>query len=112
MATRIFRMTATLAAGQSNLEMTGSPLAPPSGIKWTVVELRAAFANDGFVQGFFDTELYHSLDSRVTDQVNAPRVVALDVVQPHRYRVLVSDLSGAGGDVEVEVTAEESPQGA
>jgi hypothetical protein len=110
MATRIFTLLATLGAGDQNTELTGSPLSPPSGIKWTIVELRVENAMDSHVDGYFDTEKYHTIYQEDVNQHSQPHVVALDVVQPHAYHVFASDDSGGGGDVKVTIVVEESPQ--
>src|ERR687885_392032 len=110
MATRKFRLSDTLTGSQSNKTVSGSPLAPPSGIKWTVVEVRPAFGSSGKLDLYFDTELYHTFSDTVTTQYSQPRVIALDIVQPHQLRVLATDESGSSNTIDVEITIEESPQ--
>lgn len=111
MATRIFRLYGTLGVSAADQVLTNGPLSPPSGIKWTVVEYRPAMGDLGHIDCFFDTELYHTLVQESTNQIAMPRVVALDIVQPHQLRVLATDDSGNGQDVDIEIVVEESPQG-
>ncbi len=109
MATRTIRLLFSVVANALGIELTNAPLAPPSGVKWTVVELRPFFQGRGRVFGKFDTELYHEIDQRDVVQYGMPHQVALDIVQPHKYDVFVDDESGfanAGGE---DVVIEESP---
>jgi len=110
MATRIIPLTITLAANDAQIAMTGGPLSPPSGIKWTVVELRVAMGDLGYIQFYFDSELYHTVYQSQVDQYGKPETLALDIIQPHQYRILATDLGGVGQDVVVQVVVEESPQ--
>lgn len=109
MATRIFRQTFT-NAGADTVDANEGPLTPPSGIKWTIVELRLAGGGAGKVECFFDTELYHTIDQEVTNQFGKPDTLALDIVQPHQYRQRFTDTSGGANNSVLEVVVEESPQ--
>lgn len=110
MATRITRVSATVAGSASGTALTGSPLTPPTGLKWTIVELRPTFEGAGQVDFYFDTELYHTVDSEDVNQYGKPQTVALDVVQPHQYRILGTDRSGSNNLIIVDIVYEESPQ--
>jgi hypothetical protein len=109
MATRILRQTFT-NSGSDTVNSNEGPLSPPSAIKWTIVELRPAFYGAGYMDGYFDTEKYHTIDSNDVDQYGKPHVIALDVVQPHQYKLQLTDTSGSGGTNIVDVVIEESPQ--
>lgn len=109
MATRIFRLITTLTASQLNKELTDSPLQPPSGLKWTIVELRPFFEQKGRIFTKFDTEQYHDIDREDVLQYGKPQTVALDIVQPHKYEVRADDLSGIAQAVGISVIVEESP---
>jgi len=110
MATRIFRLYGT-HAGNDIIQLTNSPLAPPSGVKWTIVQLDVAMGDVGHVQGFFDTELYHDIDEEDTVQFGKPQTLALDIVQPHKYVVNSIDTSGNTPTTKVTIVVEESSLG-
>lgn len=110
MATRINRVAGVLAASATAFELTGAPLQPPTGLKWTIVELRPFFDRLGRIQGKYDTELYHEIDQRDVIQYNKPHTVALDIVVPHKYDVLGFDDSTLGQNVGMDIVIEESVQ--
>lgn len=111
MATRIIKVVGSLAASALNIELTGSPLRPPSGLKWTIVELRPFFQGRGFIVGKFDTEQYHEVDQRDVVQYGKPHTIALDIVQPHRYQILGNDESALANALGEDVVIEESALG-
>ena len=110
MATRIKRMTATLLAAATGTEADEGPLTPPTGLVWTIVELRPDSLIDNLYRGFYDTEEYHDIGSEDTDTYGKPATVAIDIIQPHKYTVKWNDEGGAGGDVKATVVIEESRQ--
>lgn len=103
-------MTKTLTAGQTAGAAAEGPLSPPTGLIWTIVELRPDADIDNLFRGFYDTEEYHDIGSEDTDTYGHPHVVALDVIQPHYYTCKWDDEGGAGGDVKCTVVIEESIQ--
>jgi hypothetical protein len=107
MATRIFLLRdASVGTAEKQI---GDPLAPPAGIKWTLVEIRPRFSGAGTLRIRFDTELYYEIRSTVTPGAYAkPHTVALDVAQPHKLVVTAAADSGTIA-VEVELVVEESP---
>jgi len=110
MATRIKIATKTLLAGANGTEADEGPFTPPTGLVWTIVELRPDSAVANLYRGFYDTEEYHDIDSRDTDTYGKPHVVAIDIIQPHKYTVKWNDNGGAGGDVQATLVIEESRQ--
>lgn len=108
MATRIFKVKKALAASAVNDELTGSPLQPPSGLKWTIVELRPFFGGNGNVKGKFDTEQYHEIDRQDVIQYGKPHTVALDIIQPHKYEIRADDESAAPNTIGETIVVEES----
>ncbi len=112
MATRIIKRTYVLLANDVDKAATEGPLSPPSGLKWTIVEIRLAMDGAGEMKGKFDTELYHEIDEEDTVQFGTPQICALDVVQPHQYNISFTDTSGAGNTARATIVVEESAQGA
>lgn len=108
MATRIISAFATVGTTETTLVS----LQPPSGIKWTVVEIRVFHpggTNYIIYRTYFDTELYHTIDSRVTPgQIARPHVVGVDVALPHEFRI-TAQANATGQTAIVEVVVEESP---
>lgn len=108
MATRILKFDATVGTTETTL----GELSPPAGIKWTVVEIRTfdpGGTNYVVYRTYFDTELYHTIDSRVTPRQHPrPHVVGVDIAQPHTFRV-TAQANAAGQTAIVEVVVEESP---
>ncbi|MEM2261224.1 MAG: hypothetical protein QXK24_02105 [Ignisphaera sp.] len=107
MATRIKLVTGT-GIGTSETQL-GSNIQPPSGVKWTLVEIRPYASAAGKIRIYFDTELYYELYSKVTPMaVPKPHAVALDVMSPHFISVKALADSGTA-DFAVELVIEESP---
>ncbi|MEM2591554.1 MAG: hypothetical protein QXI60_03115 [Thermofilaceae archaeon] len=110
MATRIIRFEKTVGTTETEL----GNLAPPSGIKWTIVELRTFSPGGGnhvIYRAYFDTELYHEIDSRITPaQHPRAHIVGIDVAQPHVYRI-TAQANAANVLAMMEVVLEESPLG-
>lgn len=110
MATRIKRVSVTLGAGATGTEADEGPITPPTGLVWTIVELRPDSAIANLFRGFYDTEEYHDIGSEDTDTYGKPHVVAIDIIQPHKYTAKWNDEGGAGGDVKATIVIEESRQ--
>jgi hypothetical protein len=110
MATRIYTLQGTIPANTSDVELTGSPLSPPTGVKWTVVELRPVASADVAFSFFFDTELYHTITYADINLYKKPHTLALDLATPHKYSVRCSNPTASPQDVAVTVVIEESPQ--
>lgn len=106
MATRIFLIRGSVTTSETELSPT---LSPPSGIRWTIVELRPRATASCTVRGYFDTELYHEIRTTVTPGAfPKPHTIALDIQLPHQYKLAAFADSGTQ-TVEVEVVVEESP---
>lgn len=109
MATRTIDINTVVAASAADTELGGSPLAPPTGLKWTIAEIRPYFNAAGLIRFFFDTEEYHKVRRQDVVQYGQPHVVALDIVQPHKYVIKGTDLSAAPNEMGATVVLEESP---
>ncbi len=112
MATRIFRFTVTLNAGQKNDGQGGDPqpftITVPQGIVRTIVELRPWGTQPFEYQGSYDTELYHDIDSNDINTYHRPHFVGLQITNTHTYSVIMSNLGSASGTFGVDVVVEES----
>jgi hypothetical protein len=107
MATRIILRSAT-GVGTAETEI-GDTLAPPAGVKWTLVEIRPRASAASTVRIYFDTELYYEIRTTVTPGAYPrPHTVTLDIMQPHTLAVKALADSGTA-TVEVELVIEESP---
>lgn len=109
MATRIIDVNSSVAANGSNVELGGSPLAPPTGLKWTGAEFRPYFTGEGFIRALFDTEEYWKVRRKDVVQYGTPHVGAIDIVQPHKLVIQGTDLSGAINEMGATIVVEESP---
>lgn len=98
-------------------EDVGDGLQPPSGIKWTFVELSFAFGVLGTAKAAnarikFDEEIYHEIRAEIHNANGAGRqknreIIAIDVVQPHKLQVQArSDATTT--EVRGQLTLEES----
>lgn len=106
MATRIFLIRGSATTSETELSPN---LQPPSGLRWTIVELRPRASAAATVRGYFDTELYHEIRTSITPTAYPkPHTVALDIQIPHVYR-LTGQADTGTATVEVEVVVEESP---
>ena len=112
MATRIFRFYITLNAGQANNGTQGSPspftITAPSGINRRIVEIRPWGTQPFEMQGNFDTELYHDIDSNDINTYHRPHYVALDVNGTHEYSIVMTNNGTASGTLGVDIVVEES----
>jgi hypothetical protein len=109
MATRIILRSAA-GVGTSETKI-GDDLAPPAGVKWTLVEIRARASAASTVRIYFDTELYYEIRTTITPGAYPrPHTVTLDIMQPHILAVKAQADSGTA-TVEVELVIEESPAG-
>ena len=112
MATRIFRFTISLSAGQANNDASGNPapfvVTAPSGINRRIVEIRPWGTQSFEYQGNYDTELYHDIDSNDINTYHRPHYVALDINGTHEYSVVVTNNSTASGTFGVDLVVEES----
>jgi hypothetical protein len=107
MATRIILRSAG-GVGTSETKI-GDDLAPPAGVKWTLVEIRVRASAASTVRIYFDTELYYEIRTTVTPGAYPrPHTVTLDIMQPHILAVKALADSGTAR-VEVELVIEESP---
>jgi len=115
MATRIFRFTCNLNPGQSNDGQGSDPAqfvikVPSQNVQRTIVEIRP-FGADAFeYTGYYDTELYHDIDSNDVNTYHRPHFVGLTLTGTHQYvaqMVNKGTTSGAlfGVDIVVEETA-------
>lgn len=106
MATRIILVKGSVGTSETELQ---PDLQPPSGIRWTIVELRPRASASATVRGYFDTELYHEMRTSVTPGAYPkPHTIALDIQIPHVYTLKAFADTGTA-TVEVEVVVEESP---
>jgi hypothetical protein len=107
MATKIVLRSATgIGTAESAV---GAKVQPPSGVKWTLVEIRPYASAAGKIRIYYDTELYYELHTKVTPfAYNKPHVVAIDIVSPHYIQVNALADSGTA-DFYVELVIEESP---
>ncbi|MEM1944058.1 MAG: hypothetical protein QXE52_08260 [Candidatus Caldarchaeum sp.] len=107
MATRILLRRAT-GVGTTETEI-GDKLAPPTGLKWTLVEIRPRGSANATIRVYFDTELYHEVRTSITPGAYPrPHTVAVDVVAPHYLSVKGFADSGTA-EIEAELVIEESP---
>lgn len=107
MATRII-LREKSSVGTSETDV-GAVIQPPSGLKWTLVEIRPYGSGPGKVRIYFDTELYYETHLSVTPGAYPkPHVVAIDVLAPHTLQVKALADSGTI-NVKVELVIEESP---
>jgi hypothetical protein len=115
MATRIFRFTCKLDPGQSNDGQGTDPTqfvinVPSQDVQRTIVEIRP-FGADAFeYTGYYDTDLYHDIDSNDINTYHRPHFVGLTLTGTHYYvaqMVNKGTTSGAlyGVDIVVEETA-------
>lgn len=106
MATRILYYRKDVGTTETDFD---DDVTPPTGIKWTLVEIRPRFSGNGTLRIYFDTELYHTIRSTVTPGAyQKPHTVAIDVAQPHVLRLTGQADSGTI-TIEVELVIEESP---
>ena len=112
MATRIFRFTISLAAGQANNGASGNPspftITAPSGINRRIVEIRPWGTQPFEMQGNYDTELYHDIDSNDINTYHRPHYVALDINGTHQYSIVITNNGSSSGTFGVDVVVEES----
>jgi hypothetical protein len=112
MATRIFRFTISLNAGQSNNGSQGNPspftITAPAGINRRIVEIRPWGTQPFEYQGNYDTELYHDIDSNDINTYHRPHYVALDINGTHEYSVVMTNNGTATGTFGVDLVVEES----
>jgi len=112
MATRIFRFTISLSAGQANNGTGGNPspfvVTAPSGINRRIVEIRPWGTQAFEYQGNYDTELYHDIDSNDINTYHRPHYVALDINGTHQYSIVITNNGSASGTFGVDVVVEES----
>jgi hypothetical protein len=112
MATRIFRFTISLSAGQANNGAQGNPspfvVTTPSNINRRIVEIRPWGTQPFEYQGNYDTELYHDIDSNDINTYHRPHYVALDINGTHEYSVVVTNNGTATGTFGVDLVVEES----
>jgi len=112
MATRIFRFTISLSAGQANNGASGNPspftVTAPSGINRRIVEIRPWGTQPFEMQGNYDTELYHDVDSNDINTYHRPHYVALDVNGTHEYSIVMTNNGTASGTLGVDIVVEES----
>jgi hypothetical protein len=107
MATKILLRSKT-SVGTAETAV-GAKVQPPSGIKWTLTEIRPYASASGTIRIYFDTELYYEIYTKVTPSAYPkPHVVAIDVVTPHYIQVNALADSGTA-DFAVELVVEESP---
>ncbi|MEM3979983.1 MAG: hypothetical protein QXF79_01840, partial [Ignisphaera sp.] len=87
MATRIFLLRGTGIGTSMTTVSTvdgADKLTPPAGLKWTLVEIRAALSAAGEWAIYYDTEKYYNGRQELDfGQTFKPHTVALDIVQPH-----------------------------
>ena len=111
-ATRIFRFTISLSAGQANNGAQGNPspftVTAPSGINRRIVEIRPWGTQAFEYQGNYDTELYHDIDSNDINTYHRPHYVALDINGTHEYSVVMTNNGTATGTFGVDLVVEES----
>jgi len=60
------------------------------------------------MQGNFDTELYHDIDSNDINTYHRPHYVALDVNGTHEYSIVMTNNGTASGTLGVDIVVEES----
>ncbi|MEM3844063.1 hypothetical protein [Metallosphaera sp.] len=112
MATRIFRFTVSLNAGQKNDGVGGDPqpftITPPSGVVRTIVEIRPWGTQPFEYQGYYDTELYHVIDSNDIQTYHRPHFVGLQVTFTHNYNIQMTNLGSSAGTFGVDVVVEET----
>ncbi len=112
MATRIFRFVINLSAGQTNNGQGGNPppftISPPQGVVRTIVELRPWGTQSFEYQGYYDTELYHDIDSNDINTYHRPHFVGLQVTFTHQYIIQITNTSSSSGTFGVDVVVEES----
>jgi hypothetical protein len=107
MATKILLRKAT-GIGTAETAV-GAKVQPPSGVKWTLVEIRPYSSAPGTIRIYFDTELYYEIHTKVTPAAYPkPHVVALDIGVSHYVQVNALADSGTA-DFYVELVIEESP---
>jgi len=115
MATRIFRFVTTLNSGQTNDGASGDPApfqisVPTEGVQRTIVEIRP-FGVDAFeYTGYYDTELYHDIDSSDVQTFHRPHFVGLTLTGTHYYKAMITNKGSGnseafGVDIVVEETA-------
>ena len=113
MATRIFRYTVSLNAGQKNDGQGGDPqpftLTAPQGITRTIVEIRPWGTQAFEYQGSYDTELYHDIDSNDINTYHRPHFVGLNISGTHTYTIIMTNLGSATGSFGVDLVVEENP---
>ncbi len=117
MATRT-KLVESAVVSITTYEDVGTPIRPPAGIKWTLVEFSIAFglagaAKKGHARIKFDEEIYHDIHSAIhntsgTGGVKNREIVAIDIIQPHELKVQA--VSNEVGDIDVigQLTIEES----
>lgn len=112
MATRIYRFTVTLNAGQTNDGQGSDPapfsISPPQGIVRTIVEIRPWGTQPFEYKGYYDTELYHDIDSNDINTYHRPHFVGLQITFTHQYVIQMTNLGTASGTFGVDVVVEES----
>jgi len=112
MATRIFLFKGTSIGTTMTTVNTidgADRLTPPSGLKWTLVEIRIAMSAAGEWAIYFDTEKYYNGRQELDfGQTFKPHTVALDIVQPHFIQLKAKADSGTL-NINAELVVEEAP---
>ncbi|MEM3845050.1 MAG: hypothetical protein QXU98_05055 [Candidatus Parvarchaeota archaeon] len=112
MATRIYRFTVTLNAGQTNNGQGGNPaqfsISPPQGINRTIVEIRPWGTQPFEYQGYYDTELYHDIDSNDINTYHRPHFVGLLITYTHSYIAQITNNGSSVGQFGVDLVVEET----
>ncbi|MEM3828460.1 MAG: hypothetical protein QXP36_04515 [Conexivisphaerales archaeon] len=112
MATRIYRFTVNLNAGQTNNGQGGNPaqfsISPPQGINRTIVEIRPWGTGPFEYQGYYDTELYHDIDSNDINTYHRPHFVGLLITYTHSYIAQMTNLGSSSGTFGVDIVVEET----
>jgi hypothetical protein len=107
LATKILLRSAT-GIGTSETAV-GAKVQPPSGVSWTLTEIRPYATGPATIRIYFETELYYEIHTTVTPAAYPkPHVVALTYVSPHYIQVNAKADSGTV-DIKVELVIEESP---
>jgi hypothetical protein len=114
MATRIYRFVTTLNSGQTNDGVSDDPdyfeiSVPSQNVQRTIVEIRP-FGVDAFEYvGYYDTQLYHDIDSSDIQTFHRPHFVGLTLTGTHIYKAMITNKgSGNGESFGVDIVVEET----
>lgn len=108
MATRIFTFKQSVTANATDVVI--AEIEPPTDAQWTIVEVRPIMNASGQIRCFFDTELYHTFDFEDIVLYTRPHTLVLDLVAPHKYRIVADNNANFAQTMGMVVIVEEKPR--